>query len=49
MAIVVASLFLLLCAAFLTLALGICRLSGEAEQTYYDVLSNREGRGTPAS
>jgi hypothetical protein len=49
MAIIVASLFLLLCAAFLTLALGICRMSGEAERTYYDVLSRREGAGTPVS
>lgn len=49
MAFIVACSFLFLCAVFLVLALGVCRLSGEADDTYSALLSRREGSGTAAS
>ncbi len=49
MAIIIACAFLLLCASFLLLALGVCRLSGEADHTYASMFPPRGGNETPAS
>ena len=49
MAYFVAFSFLLLCAGFIVFALGVCRMSSEADRTYASLSSHQSGSGTPAS
>ncbi|HOJ05383.1 MAG TPA: hypothetical protein PK916_15395 [Bacteroidota bacterium] len=49
MAYLVAFSFLLLCAGFIVFALGVCRMSSEADRTYASLSSHQSGSGTPAS